>query len=241
MTSFALRPAPRRLLRRPAGHRRRRQLDLDAELVSVAGALGCGVFDSAGRRVAKLEDLVVRWAASESHPPLVGIVVRARGQRRYVQGDAILDLQPGAVRLRAELAGSAVERQPWLVALGHDVLDRQIVDVDGAQIDRVSDLVLASTADGFRLVGADVSTRTLLMRVWPASLRGRVARERVFDWASVAAFSERGAGTAGAVLRLTQAAARLRERGPADLEALLRDLPPAHRARLAEEIAREPT
>jgi len=52
----------------------------------------------------------------------------------------------------------------------------------------------------------------------------------VYDWASVAAFSERAAGDAGSVLHLTDAVAALREHGPADLERLLADLPPHERA-----------
>lgn len=104
----------------------------------------------------------------------------------------------------------------------------------------MSDLVLGRFPDGFRLVGADVSVRTLLRRLGPASMRRRVAVERVYDWASVAAFSVRGAGEVGSVLRLTNAAAQLGTLRPDELERLLGDLPPHERLQFAEHLAAKP-
>jgi magnesium transporter len=234
MTSFALRPVPRRALRRPLGQHRPRRIDVVAELLSVAGAVGSPVYDGSGKRVGTLDDIVVRWDPAEPHPPLAGAIVRVRHRHSFVPRDAIADLLRDEMRLEGPLEHRQPEQQPWLVALAHDVLDRQIVDVDGADVVRVSDLVLGRLPDGLRLVGTDVSARTLLRRLGPASLRRKVVPERVYDWASVAAFSARGAGEAGSVLRLTNVAARLRERGPADVNALLADLPTDERAQLAE-------
>jgi len=207
--------------------------------VSVAGAVGAPVYTRAGQIVGRLDDLVVR-VGEEVYPPLVGAVVRADRGRTYVPVESIDRLLPRELRLAGSLARHPVERRPGLVALAHDVLDRQIVDVDGADVDRVSDLVLGRHRDGFRLVGADVSIRTLLRRLGPPSLRRRVAPARVYDWASIAAFSERGAADAASVLHLANAAAALREHGPADLEQLLVDLPPHERARLTADAAGEP-
>ena len=235
MTSFALRPAPRRARRRPLSRRRPPRLQTEAELISVAGAVGSPVYDGSGKRLGTLDDLVVRWDTGDPHPPVCGAIVRLRRSRTYVQRDAIAELGPDALRLQGTLELHPPERQPWLVALAHDVLDRQIVDVDGSDVVRVSDLVLERLPDSIRLVGTDVSLRTLLRRLGPASLRRRVTPERVYDWASVAAFSARGAGEADSVLHLTKAAAKLRERGPDDVDALLADLPPHERAQFAEQ------
>jgi len=239
VTNFALRPPPRRIARRSRGRREPRPIETDAELISVAGVVGSRVVDSSGRHVGRLDDLVVRWDPSEPHPPLAGAVVRSL-RPWFVPKASITELRPDGLRLHHTFSVRPVERKPWLVALAHDILDRQIVDVDGANVDRVSDLVLGLSADEIRLLGADVSARTFLRRLGPAQLRRRVARERVYDWADVAAFSARGAADASSVLNLTDAAARLRKEGPAGVDALLEDLPPHEQAEFARGLAKEP-
>jgi sporulation protein YlmC with PRC-barrel domain len=203
MTAFALRPALRGVRRRPLSRRRTTTLRSDATLISLAGAVGSDVFDGSGLRVAALDDLVVDWEPVDAHPALAGAVVRTRRKRAFVPLDDIADLKPDRLLLNGPLRPLPIERKPWLVALAHDVLDRQIVDQRGADVGRISDLVLAPRPDGIRLVGADVSARTLLRRLGTASVRREVSPKRVYDWASVGAFPELGAGNASSVLRLT--------------------------------------
>lgn len=203
MTAFALRPALQDVRRRPLSRRRTATVRTGATLISVAGAVGSDVFDGSGRRVATIDDLVVDWEPTDVHPALVGAVVRMRRKRAYVPLEDISALEPDRLLLKGPLRDRPVERQPWLVGLAHDVLDRQIVDEKGADVARISDLVLARFPDGLRLIGGDVSARTLLRRLGTASMRREVSPGRVYDWASVGAFPERGAGDASSVLRLT--------------------------------------
>jgi sporulation protein YlmC with PRC-barrel domain len=236
MTAFALRPAPRRLGRRPLSRRPHRRVAPDPRLVSVAGAVGARVHDADGRLVGVLDDVVVD-PVEERDPPLVGVMVRVPHGWTFVPIAEVADIRSNAVLLAGPLRSGAAPRPPGLVALAHDVLDRQLVDVDGANVVRVSDLVLGNDEQGFRLVGVDVSMRTLFRRLGPASLRRHVSPERVYDWAAVGAFSERGADGGPSILHLTSAAADLRRRGPADLAQLLADLPPNERDELASGVA----
>ncbi|HEU4865617.1 MAG TPA: hypothetical protein VFT76_05150 [Actinomycetota bacterium] len=244
MTSSAIRPPPRRIDSRPRGRRRPPDgLASDVELISVAGAVGSRVVDSSGDHVGRLDDLIVRWDPSEPHPPVVGAIVRSL-RRRFIPLASIAELRQDGLRLRHTVEVMPVERKPWHVALAHDVLDRQIVDVGGTNVVRVSDLVLGRLPDQVRLLAVDVSMRTLLRRLGPATLRRRIANERLYDWAHVAAFSKRGAGDATSVLHVTDAVAHIRDAaahtrkgGPAGVDALLEDLPPHERAELAARIA----
>ena len=238
MTAFALRPAPRRLRRRPLSRRPHRRVAPDPHLVSVAGAVGARVHDANARLVGVLDDVVVD-SVEERHPPVAGVVVRVPHGRTFVPIAAVADIRPAAVLLAGSLGRPASERPAGLVALAHDVVDRQIVDIDGANVVRVSDLVLGRDGESLRLVGVDVSLRTLFRRLGPASLRRRVSPERVYDWEAVGAFSERGADGAPSTLHLTSAAADLRRRGPADLAQLLADLPPHEREELVNGMASE--
>ncbi len=197
------------------------------------------MYDGSGKRVGVLDDFVVRWDPGEAHPPVHAAVVRAHRNRTLMPVSAFASIAADGLRLNRSLEDHPPEREHGLVALANDVLDRQIVDVDGADIVRVSDLLLGRLEDGLRLVGSDVSTRTLLRRLGPASLRRRVALGRVYDWASVAGFSASGAGEAGSTLRLASAAARLSAFRPVELESLLGDLPPHERDQLVTHVTAE--
>jgi hypothetical protein len=207
-------------------------------LVSVAGAVGARVHDADARLVGVLDDVVV-GPFEERYPPVAGVMVRIPHGRTFVPIDAVADIRSQAVLLAGALQSRAGARPAGLVALARDVLDRQIVDVDGANVVRVSDLVLGNDGRSFRLVGVDVSMRTLFRRLGPASLRRHVSPERVYDWAAVGAFSERGADGGPSILHLTSAAADLRRRGPTDVAQLLADLPAHERKELVSGVASE--
>ena len=241
MTTNALRLSPRRLRRpRLSLHRHRRSIEPALPLLSVAGAVGAPVLDASGKHLATLADLVVRLDPGETRPPLHGVIVRVGRTRAFVPVAAIITLKVECVEVAGVLSRRPVRRQPGLVALAEDVLDRQLVDVDGVDVVRVSDLVLGDGPDGFRLVGFDVSVRTLLRRLGPRTLRERIAAERIYDWASVGAFSVKDPGEAGSVLKLTESVASLSRLGDRERGLLFADLPPTERQQLTDTFEAEP-
>jgi len=234
LTSFALRPPPKRLRRLPLRRLGRRRIPQTEQLFSVAGLSGAPVRDPSGRRVGHIDDILIRPGGHETHPLVEGVVVYTIHGRTSVPLESVADLLPDRLLLARTLEREPLRRDPGLVALVHDVLDRQIVDVDGGDVRRVSDLVLAGRADSLRLVGVDVSIRTMLRRLGPRSLPRKLAPPRIYDWSSIAAFSARGEADGSSVLHLTRAVAELKQRGPADIRTLLADLPPHERVRLAD-------
>ena len=58
-------------------------------------------------------------------------------------------------------------------ALAREVLDHQLVDIDGARVVRASDLYLATVGGPVRLVGVDVGFGSLLRRLGPTRWRTR--------------------------------------------------------------------
>jgi hypothetical protein len=245
MTYGALRLVPRPYRRPLPAFRRSRRPVRHPGALSVAGLAGVPVRDGTKALAGRLADVVVRWGSGSAHPSAVAVVVRAGRARHYVPLDAVARLEQDGVTLTGPLPGTQPRRAPEFVALVHDVLDHQLVDTDGVNVVRVSDLILADCPhcpdgpDGVRLVGVDVSLRTLLRRLGPAPLRRVVAQDRVYDWNSVVAFSGRQAGETGATLLLDGAVARLRTLPPADLDALLGRLPARSGSELAAQLGTE--
>jgi CBS domain-containing protein len=203
---------------------------LDA-LTSVAGLVGRPVRITGGSEVGRLVDLVARWDG-EPYPPVTGLVVKVGRRLVFIPGEQLADLGRSEVTLRsATFSLRDFERRPGEVLLAGDVLDHQLVDVDGVRVVRASDLYLARVADGWRLVGVDVGFQSLLRRLGPRRFRARPTPERVIDWAAIQPF-----GVDPGPLRLhreNQSLSRLR---PGELADLLEELGRPERTELLDHL-----
>lgn len=217
--------------------RRRRLLARRAvreSLVSLAGLVGRPVRNPAGAELGRLTDVVCRWADGDPYPPVAALVAKVGGRRVFVGADQVDDVGSDQVRLRsARLDLVDFERRPGEVLLAQDVLDHQLIDVDGRRVVRASDLYLAPVAGQFRLVGVDVGMGSLLRRLGPSRWQTRATPERVIDWATIASFG----GRQGQALQGSSQG--LRSLRPAELADLLEDLGRAERHELLDAVAPE--
>ncbi|MER6302000.1 CBS domain-containing protein [Kitasatospora sp. NPDC001539] len=195
-----------------------------SSLVSLAGLVGGPVANQAGEEVGRVVDVVARLYGAEPYPPVTGLIIRIGRRRTFIAADAVDRIMTGRVRLRtARLDLREFNRRPGEVLLARDVLDHQLVDVDGVQVTRAADLYLAPLAARTVLVGVDVSLPTLLRRLGPRRWQVRPTPERVLDWRSVAPFGEQ-ATHGPAEVRLRASRSALHRLRPADLADILEDL-----------------
>lgn len=188
-------------------------------LVSVAGLIGCPVRDNDGRDLGKLVDVVVRHG-EETYPAVSGLIVKIGGRTSFIDGARISKLTRDEIRLSStKINLKEYTRRPGESLLDADVIDHQIVDVNGLRVVRSADLYLAPLDKEIRLVGVDVSFTSFLRRVFPGTLRRRATPDRVVDWATVASLTDSGGQVRTAGPR--SALAQLR---PADLADLIEDL-----------------
>ena len=221
--------APRAIAQR-RNQRTKRLLALEAvaeSLLSVSGLTGAPVIHSSGFEVGRLVDLVVRWEG-EPYPPLTGLVVRVGRRLSWVSADKIGELEQRRIVLRsAKVDLRDFVRRDNEVKLVDDVIDHQMVDVDGVRVFRAADLFLARVGGGYRLVGADVGLATLLRRLGPSRWRVRPHPDRVIDWAAIQPFSD-----PGEPVRLSRANNELRRLRPGELADLLEELGRSQRQEL---------
>ena len=197
---------------------------LRRELISLAGLVGATVWNQSGQDVGRLVDLVARVHGGDEYPAITGMVVRVGGRRLFLDAVAIDRVGHRSVTLRTATADlREFRRRPGEVLLARDVLDHQLVDVDGVQVIRAADLYLAHFGDQSRLVGVDVSLQTLVRRLGPPRWRSRPTPDRVIDWAAVEPFGDALTETPAAV-RLRAPHAALRRLRPGELADLLEDL-----------------
>ncbi len=201
-------------------------------LVSLAGLIGGPVANQAGEEVGRVVDVVARLYGADPYPPVTGLVIRVGRRRAFLVADAIDRVEAGRVRLRtSRMDLREYGRRPGEALLARDVLDHQLVDVDGFQVTRAADLYLAPLSDRTVLVGVDVSLPTLLRRLGPRRWQVRPTPDRVLDWQAVAPFAEH-ATDGPAQVRLRAPRSALHQMRPADLADVLEDLGRSERQQL---------
>ncbi len=193
--------------------------NIRSALVSVAGLIGRPVRDETGRDIGKLVDIVVRHGET-TYPPVSGLIVKVGNSTSFIDGASISKLTHDEIRLSSMRVNlEEYKRRPGESLLDADVLDHQIVDVNGLRVVRSSDLYLAPLDREIRVVGVDISFRSFVRRIFPGSLSRRPTPEHVVDWAAVASLAD-GTG----VVRSSESRAALSQLRPADLADLIEDL-----------------
>jgi len=188
-------------------------------LVSLAGLIGRPVFGPDGREIGRLVDVVVRHG-EETYPPVSGLIVKIANSKSFINGARISVLTPSSITLSsAKINLETFSRRPGESLLDADVLDHQIVDVDGLRVVRTSDLYLAPFNKEIRVVGVDISFMSFLRRLFPGSLSRRPTPDHVLDWASVASLTD-----STGVVRTSATRSALSQLRPADLADLIEDL-----------------
>jgi CBS domain-containing protein len=235
-------PLPVNPLRAARRHRNQRLLATRAikeSLISLAGIVHSPVSNEYGAEIGTLTDVVARWNGQEPYPPVTGLIVHVGRREAFVSIDQVADVARDRVGLlSSRLDLRDFERRPDEVLLARDVVDHQLVDVDGVQVIRAADLylawvphptglgpvpspaaVLAGPRRALRLVGADVSAQTLLRRLGPKRWRGRPTPDKVIDWAAIQPFGGKVAN-----VRLRSSHEGLHRLRPGELADLLEDL-----------------
>jgi CBS domain-containing protein len=205
-------------------------------LVSLAGLIGKPVINQAGQQIGHVADVVARWDSHQAYPPVTGLIARVGRRRAWLPIDAVDEFGRDRIRLRtARLDLRDVARRPGEVELARDVIDHQLVDIDGARVIRASDLYLARVTGVVQLVGVDVGFNSLLRRLGPARFRSRPTPEKVIDWASITSFGSQH-GPRGTLQASEHGLQRLR---PGELADLLEDLGRAERRDLLGRLTPE--
>jgi CBS domain-containing protein len=158
-------------------------------VLHLSQVVGGDLRDAGGGRLGRVDDLIVRLEGEE-YPPVSGAVASVAGRQVFVPAELIESITPNRVDLRAErLDLQHFRRRPGEVLLRKDVLDRQMINVDGARLVRANEIELTRLEGWYRAVGVDVSVRGLVRRVVPRAFAGRVAPGDFLDWASIEPFT----------------------------------------------------
>jgi len=230
-------------------------LTIPAGLATSASALlGRGVVDAAGKSLGSVAEFAVDVSADQTH--IAALVLKHREGGKVVKTllpvtAVVWPEEPDAV-LKASAAPEKYKEQNEFLLLDYDLLDQQIIDVDGRKVVRVNDVDLsweqgagAKKTAGLRIVDVEVGNRGALRRLLKGlpvnAVEGLVDRfkPRVIPWACVDLIERDPARR----VRLKIGQERLSKLHPSDIADILEDLAPAEReavfSSLPEETAAE--
>ena len=150
--------------------------------------LGKKIRNSDGVLIGRLEDVVAEPAGK--FPIVRGIEAgtgRGRGRRRfYIPWSQVREWREDSILVGP---GDGASLDESCVFLARDLLDKQMVDMNGYKIIRVSDIRLAWSGRQLRVIGADVGVLAFLRRLglgfiaeWLRDMRGAYVKERIIPW-----------------------------------------------------------
>jgi len=200
-------------------------------MLYLSQVIGRPVRDRNDEPIGKVDDLIV--AVGGKYPPVTGLVVLTDRRKIFLPWSSVASLDPSGVRLRTTTLDMAKFRQRSNeILLRADLMDKQIVDIDGRKVVRVNDLRLDEVEGSLRLVAVDVGAAGLLRRLGLEGPYRTLARnlnlplpERYIDWEDVDPVE-----TSIASIKLRVPHAGLAELHPADLATIIDQLAPKDRA-----------
>src|SRR4029077_18969911 len=200
-------------------------------MLYLSQVLGRPIRDLEGERVATIKDVIVRLG-TEDHPPVTGFVARYRRRDFFLSRWRISEFSEQGVRLNSDILDlRPFVRRDGEVLLARDVLDKQLIDVDGKRVVRVNDVQIIEAAGEWRVTGADVSLQGLWRRLAPPGFVGTKRTVEVLDWADVGYLA-----TDAATVQLKSARGKLARLHPVEIARLAEALSYHHGSEVVESL-----
>ncbi|HUX04838.1 MAG TPA: CBS domain-containing protein [Acidimicrobiales bacterium] len=146
------------------------------------------IFDQAGDRIGRVQDLVARLG-DDAHPPVVGAVIRIEGRDLFVPIRKIGGLAQGRMTFEGRRVDlRRFERRPGELLLGEDLLARHLINLVRGRLIIASEIEIAQIDGTWEVVGVDPGRRTFFRRLFGLASAHRNESESIVDFASIEPF-----------------------------------------------------
>jgi magnesium transporter len=208
--------------------------------VYVGDILGKVVLDPRGEEIGRVRDIVVE--AGARFPRAVGLFIEKGKTTRYLPWEELSIFNKRIISSR-KTEGEIPEATPSQehLLIRKDLLDKQIVDIDGAKVVRVNDVKLTEEGGAAYLTDVDVGMRGILRRLGVERRGGAFfetirhpLRHQLISWEFLQPVESK-------LDRLTLSVSReaVSDLHPADLAQIMSDLAPEERQDFFEKLDTE--
>ncbi|HEY5508576.1 MAG TPA: CBS domain-containing protein [Paludibacter sp.] len=215
----------------------------------VSQIIGCKICDVNGKRLGSVMDIMVNTAqpvvSNEDtiRPAIVGLKTKINGTVRYLNFEYI-KIENKNKRFSfvcdktEDLTKTSLENS---LPLGKNILDRQIVDINGRKLVRVNDIRLVSIASGTYAIAVDIGTEGLLRRLGVANLVNKSLNlfnatlpTQFILWDDVEALDSTNFN-----IKLSQSSSKLQRLHPSDLADIIEEMGVHSRTKIFESMDEE--
>jgi len=183
------------------------------------------VWDRWGKEIGKCRDILTGFDEKVFHRIVAVEIKEKNGNIKLVSSESISSLFPNVTISKPVVEVSVYVPKGNELYLKKQVLDHQIVDVEGKRVVRVNDIQIAFTKDAYYVTGVDVGNAGLMRRLGlkkMTELFGKLSTnpktEGVISWKDVAYVEEKDP------LRLKTSQEKISKLPPADIASILNDL-----------------
>ena len=155
----------------------------------ISEVLGKLVVDCDGKKVGKIDEMIAIHKEKMPHPQVIAIEVKIQKKPFYIPLTDVGVLATNIIPLNKkweDVKSYKVHKHD--IFLVRDVLDKQIIDVNGVRVVRVNDVELARVNGNIYLANVDISTAGLMRRLGLPYLGGMFRKRRksnpVSSWAA---------------------------------------------------------
>jgi CBS domain-containing protein len=209
-------------------------------MIYISTVIDQKVWDIWGNSIGKCKDIVIGHD-DRVFPLITAISVQKEdGSSILLKASQVSSLFP-SITLKVPAEDIAIyEPVGNELYLRHQILDHQIVDVEGKRVVRVNDIQIAFSKDNYVVTGVDISNLGLLRRLGLEKTAMRVSRvvnrplnKGVIAWKDVAYVQAKDP------LRLNKSQEKISKLPPADIAMILNDLDRVTTQKLIEEMDNE--
>ena len=144
--------------------------------------IGIKFYDANGDSIGKILDIII-YATHTSVPPddsfrplVVGLKTRIDGKTRYLNFNNIhiSRIEKKYIFSCSKIVDMTEKDFENTLPLAKNILDKQIVDINGRKLVRVNDVRLVTVSSGTYAIAVDVGTEGLLRRIGIAEIVNKV-------------------------------------------------------------------
>jgi CBS domain-containing protein/sporulation protein YlmC with PRC-barrel domain len=159
-------------------------------VLHLSALVGSPLLDSAGERLGRVEDVIVRLDGGEVLPPVTGLKARIGGREMFVPAERIAQLEEHAAHTSmTKLDLGQFERHPGEVLLRGDLLGRSVIHVGIARLVKAREVELVYEAGTWRVAGIDPALGAGIRRFLPRRFRGQEGEHAEFiPWSETEPF-----------------------------------------------------